>query len=174
MSNTKSATRARPTAAGNRPVARRRRLLGAAAIVFLIYLAYVPALHWSTFIWDDDFYVTRNDAVKSPDGLPDIWSPSSFKTVQYYPLVFTSFWLEVRLFGEDEHVFHTVNVFLHCMNALLVWRIARRLGLPAAWFVGAVFAVHPVHVESVAWITERKNVLSGLFFLLAPCSSPLC
>ena len=167
MSKTKSATRAHPTAAGNLPVARRRRLLGAAAIFFLTYLAYVPALHWSAFIWDDDFYVTHNDAVKSPDGLSDIWSPRAFETVQYYPLVFTSFWLEYRLFGQDEHVFHTVNVLLHCVNALLVWRIARRLGVPAAWFVGAVFAVHPVHVESVAWITERKNVLSGLFFLLA-------
>ncbi|QOJ13253.1 MAG: tetratricopeptide repeat protein [Planctomycetia bacterium] len=140
-------------------------LLIGGAIVVATLVAYVPALQ-AGVIWDDDSYLTRNPLVQAGwDGLRRIWFTT--ESPQYYPLVFTTFWLEHKLWGLAPFGYHLVNVLLHAANALLVWRIARMLNLPAAAVIGAVFALHPVHVESVAWITERKNVLSGLFFLLA-------
>jgi protein O-mannosyl-transferase len=133
-------------------------------IVFLTFIAYSSAVHGG-FIWDDNDYVSKNPLLTAPDGLWRIWTTT--ETRQYYPMVFTSFWVETRLWGLHPTGFHIVNVILHTINAFLVWRLLRRLNIPGAWMVGAVFAVHPVHVESVAWITERKNVLSGMFYLLA-------
>ncbi len=145
---------AKPLAAG--------ALLVAAALASYLPLFTMPA----GFIWDDDAYVTGNATLRSAAGLRDIWlHPGA--TPQYYPLVFTSFWLEYRLWGLDPIGYHAVNVLLHALNVLLLWRILKRLGLPGAFLAAAVFAVHPVHVESVAWITERKNVLSGAFYFAA-------
>ena len=135
----------------------------AAAIVVLTVVAYIPALR-GDFVWDDDFYVTKNRLVKSPAGLPGIWA--SMENPQYYPLVFSSFWIEYNfLWGKHPVGYHAINILLHAVNSVLLWRLLCRLGVPGAWLAGAVFAVHPVCVESVAWITERKNVLSGLFYL---------
>jgi tetratricopeptide (TPR) repeat protein len=145
--------------------ARRWTVLGLAAIVILTLLAYMPVLVDGGFIWDDDDYITRNPLLHDLDGLGRLWIPG--KTHQYYPVVFTTFWVEYQLWGLDPTGYHLVNVLLHIANALLVWRIMRLLRIPGAWLIGAVFALHPVHVESVAWITERKNILSGLFYLLA-------
>jgi protein O-mannosyl-transferase len=144
------------------------------AVVMAAVLAYIPAIK-SAYIWDDDYYVTNNRLIQGGlDGLRDIWAwpiarlrgqpDLRRETPQYYPLVFTTFWVEHKLWGLRPTGYHVVNVLLHLVNAFLVWQIARRLKLPGAGFIGAVFAVHPVFVESVAWITERKNVLSGLFF----------
>ncbi len=141
-----------------------RTILAAAAIVALALVAYLPALG-AGYIWDDDSYLTANPYVQAPDGLARIWVPGY--TPQYYPLVFTGFWIEHALWGQDPVGYHLVNILLHAVNALLVWRVMRRLGLRGAWLIGAVFAVHPMHVESVAWITERKNVLSACFYLSA-------
>jgi len=127
-------------------------------------LAYRPAWHGG-FLWDDDAYVTNNELLTAPDGLRRIWfsfeSPS-----QYFPLVYTTFRIERALWGLNPAGYHVVNVLLHVVNALLVWRLLARLKVPGAWLAGAIFALHPVQVESVAWITERKNVLMGFFFLL--------
>jgi tetratricopeptide (TPR) repeat protein len=128
-------------------------------------LAYQPA--WQAgFIWDDDEYVTDNPLLTAPDGLKRIWfsldSPS-----QYFPLTYTVFRIERSLWGLNPAGFHWVNILLHAANALLVWRLLRRLNVPGAWLAAAIFALHPVQVESVAWITELKNVLSLFFFLLA-------
>ena len=142
---------------------RSRWVFGLALVAFTL-VAYLPA-HAAGFIWDDDWYVTKNELLHDVAGLVRIWVPGH--TVQYYPVVFTSFWIEHHLWGLEPAGYHVVNVLLHALNALLVWRLARGLGIPGAWWIGAAFALHPVHVESVAWITERKNVLSGAFYLSA-------
>jgi len=125
---------------------------------------YQPAWNGG-FIWDDDAYVTNNELLTAPDGLRRIWfsldSPS-----QYFPLVYSTFRIEHALWGLNPTGYHWVNLLLHVANALLVWRLLARLHVPGAWLAGAIFALHPVQVESVAWITERKNVLMGFFFLL--------
>lgn len=134
-------------------------LLLVAAIVF----AYSP-IFGASWIWDDDAYVTRNQALRSLDGLWRIWfAPGA--TPQYYPLTFTSFWIEYQIWGAWPAGYHAVNVLLHALNAVLVWRILAGLGAPGALAIAFVFALHPVQVESVGWITERKNVLSGFFYL---------
>ncbi|MEX2115115.1 MAG: hypothetical protein WD845_18115 [Pirellulales bacterium] len=142
-----------------------RTLLLAAVLVAITANAYAPVFRCG-YIWDDDSYVTRNDTLHSADGLRRIWFEVG-ATPQYYPLVFTSFWIEYQLFGLNPAVGHAINVLLHCAAALLVWRVLLALGLPApvAWLAALIFGIHPVHVESVAWITERKNVLSGVCYL---------
>jgi protein O-mannosyl-transferase len=126
--------------------------------------AYGPAWNGG-FLWDDDDYVTNNELLTASDGLRRIWfsldSPS-----QYFPLVYTTFRLEYALWGLNPTGYHWVNLLLHVANALLVWAVLARLKVPGAWLAGAIFALHPVQVESVAWITERKNVLMAFFFLL--------
>lgn len=135
--------------------------LGLSAIVFL---AFLPSLN-GEFITDDHNYITLNEPVQTWGGLPTIWF--TLEMPQYYPLTFTSFWIEHKIWGLNPRGYHVVNVLLHIANALLLWRVCRRLGVPGAWLAAAVFALHPLHVSSVAWIAERKNVLSALFYLLA-------
>ena len=138
---------------------------GLIALLFFAaaFAAYGPALRAGT-IWDDDAYLTQNHVLREADGLRKIWfAPGS--TDQYYPLVFTTFYLEYRLWGLDPAGYHAVNIALHALNAFLLFLLLRRLGGAGALLAGLLFALHPVHVESVAWITERKNVLSGAFYL---------
>jgi tetratricopeptide (TPR) repeat protein len=135
------------------------------ALVFATVLAYHPV--WRAgFIWDDDAYVTHNPLLTAPGGLRRIWfsldSPS-----QYFPLTYTTFYLERVFWGLNPAGCHGINLLLHSANALLAWRLLARLRLAGAWLAAALFALHPVQVESVAWITERKNVLMVFFFLLA-------
>ena len=136
-------------------------------IVFFVFLAYYPALHGG-YVWDDDVYVTNNPLLSAPDGLMRIWF-STDSPSQYFPLTYTVFRVEYSLWGLNPVGYHTVNFFLHAINALLVWRLLQQLRIPGAWLAAAIFAVHPVMVESVAWITELKSILSLLFFLLALC-----
>jgi tetratricopeptide (TPR) repeat protein len=131
----------------------------------LTMLAYAPAIRGG-FIWDDDDYVENNANLRSVGGLVDIWSkPRS--SPQYYPMVFTTFWVEHQLWGLSATGYHVVNVLLHATAALLLWRVLVALEIPAAFLAACLFALHPVHAESVAWITERKNVLSGVFYFAA-------
>ena len=141
-----------------------RAAVEGAILVGATVLVYLPALRGG-YIWDDALYVTDNFTLRSVHGLYRIWfEPTS--TPQYYPLVFSSFWFEYRLWGLAPLGYHVVNVALHAANALLVRRLLRRLAVPGSLFAAALFALHPVQVESVAWISERKDVLSGLFALL--------
>lgn len=139
--------------------------LGAALLlVALVALAYVPA-YSAGFIWDDDDYVTENPTLRTGEGLRRIWFELG-AVAQYYPLTYTTFWIEYQAWALDPVGYHVVNVLLHALNGVLLWLLLRRLKLPAAWLAAAVFVLHPLCVESVAWVTERKNVLSGAMFLL--------
>jgi tetratricopeptide (TPR) repeat protein len=138
--------------------------LQAAILAAAVILAFQPAWH-AGFIWDDDVYVTHNRLLTASDGLQRIWfsrdSPS-----QYFPMVYTVLRMERDAWGLAPAGFHWVNILLHAANALLLFTLLRRLRLPAPWLAAAIFALHPVQVESVAWITELKNVLSLFFCLL--------
>lgn len=139
--------------------------------VVLGLLALVAAIAWwpvvdCAFVWDDDDYVTQNPVLRAWGGLGQIWTqPSSLP--QFYPLVHTTFWLEYRLWGLSPLGYHIDNVLLHTLAAWRLWRLCPRLGLRVALVPALWFLVHPVHVESVAWITERKNVLSLVCALFA-------
>jgi len=155
--------------AGNEtPASVRRWYQQDGVLAWLLFLAviftYQPS--WQAgFIWDDDAYVTENPLLSAPDGLSRIWfsrdSPS-----QYFPLTYTIFRFEHALWGLNAAGYHWGNILLHAVNGLLLWRLLRNLGVPGAWLGAALFALHPVQVESVAWITERKNVMSLFFSLL--------
>ena len=134
-----------------------------ALLVLLTMVAYGAALR-AGFFWDDDQHLTANRCIIGPSGLRGIWTTSS---AVYYPLVLTSFWIQHAIWGLNPFFYHLVNVLMHAINAILLWRVLLRLGLPAAWFGAALWALHPVQVESVAWVTELKNVQSCFFYLLA-------
>ncbi len=133
-------------------------------IVLLVILAYLPALRGG-FVWDDDSWTTNLSALfRDTIGLRLIWfMPTVLQ--QYYPLSGTTFWLDYQLWKFWTPPYHVENVLLHALAAVLFWRLLLRLQLPGAWLASAIFAFHPVMVESVAWITERKNVLSLVFYL---------
>lgn len=144
-------------------------ILGAAALIVMVLLAYAPAMHGG-MLWDDAAHLIPID-LQSLDGLRRIWfHPGA--TQQYYPITYTAFWLEhalwgdpTRLWGDDTFWYHMVNVIQHASAAMLVWAILHRLRIPGAWLAAAIFAVHPVQVESVAWMSEQKNTLSAACYL---------
>jgi tetratricopeptide (TPR) repeat protein len=145
---------------------RTRRIGEAAILILLPVLAYIPAYD-AGFFSDDESEIVRNERLRTPDGLGEIWTDLEGTDGLFYPLTFTTFWLEYRAWGASPAGYHIDNVLLHSVNALLVWLVLRRLGLPGSWLAGAVFALHPVNVETVAWVTERRNTLSTLFFLVS-------
>jgi len=131
-----------------------------AAIALLVY---GPALGGG-LLWDDTDWIRDNEALRTVAGLWRIWfEPGA--VIQYYPLTYTSWWLDYQLWGLSPTVMHVENVLLHAGNALLFGLLLRRLALPGAAFAALLFLVHPVHSESVAWLVERKNTLSGVFYL---------
>jgi protein O-mannosyl-transferase len=136
-------------------------LPGLLALVTLA--AYAPALR-AGFVWDDDAYVTQNQTLRDLDGLRRIWFELG-AVPQYYPLVHSGFWVEHHLWGLDPLGYHLVNVLLHVLAAVLLARVLLRLEVPAPGLAAILFALHPICVESVAWVTERKNVLSAVFYL---------
>jgi len=143
-------------------------LLQVAMIATATLWIYWPALH-GDWLWDDTVYITENAITQSPTGLENIWfEPGSLS--DYYPIEASVQWMQWRLWGPDSYDYHLTNVILHLLNALLVWRLLAKLGLRLAWLGGLIFAIHPVVVESVAWVAELKNTLSLPFFLLAMCS----
>jgi hypothetical protein len=142
-------------------------LLWAGVIVLAVLTVYSPVLR-GRFIWDDDRHVEKSMALRmGAEGLQKIWfAPASVLIPQYYPLTHTTYWIEYQLFGGEDGrieptVFHVTNTLLHAAGAILLWFILRQLKVPGAWVAAAIFAVHPIEAESVAWISERKNVLSG-------------
>jgi protein O-mannosyl-transferase len=152
-------------AALNLSAARRLRALGGVTlIVVLTAVAYLPAMN-GRFIWDDEALIGNNALVNAPDGLYRIWLTS--EAIDYWPLTNTSFWIEWRLCGNDTRGYHLTNLVLHAAAAVLIWAIVRRLSITGGFFAALLFAVHPVNVESVAWIAQRKNTLAMVFLLLS-------
>lgn len=136
-----------------------------ALLVSLAFSAYIPALD-NGFVWDDDHHITKNNLLISGEGLKNIWfQPGSHQ--QYYPLVLTSFWIQYHLWGVEPFGYHLLNVIIHALNAVIFWLILRKLNISGSWLAACIFALHPVHVESVAWASEHKNVLSGFFYLFS-------
>ncbi|MEY2542834.1 MAG: protein O-mannosyl-transferase [Verrucomicrobiota bacterium] len=127
-------------------------------LVVATTIAYQPAWNGKP-IWDDDIHITSAE-LSSLHGLGRIWTDPA-AAPQYYPLLHTAFWIEHKLWGTWPLPYHLLNVALHALTAVLLWRILERLQLPGAWLAAAIFALHPVLVESVAWISELKNTLSG-------------
>jgi tetratricopeptide (TPR) repeat protein len=141
------------------------RDLGAGVLIFCATLvAYLPALS-GRFIWNDSDYVTRPE-LRSLAGLGRIWTELG-ATQQYYPLLHSAFWVQHTLWGDHPLGYHLVTLVLHAASAILFALVLRRLAVPGAWLAALLFALHPVHVESVAWITEQKNTLSLVFYLTA-------
>lgn len=144
--------------------------LASLSVVVAAGALYWPTLEAGFLTWDDEEMILANPLVLSPQGWSAIWT----RTAQApgwpnYPLFYTSLWLNHHFWGLDPAPYHATNVALHALNALLALWLLRRLGLSrvAAWLCALLFALHPLQVESVAWITERKNVLSGTFYLAA-------
>ena len=141
---------------------------GILLLLTLVFIAYIPAYQAEYIKFDDTNYIVDNELLRTPAGLRHIWTDiGAYRfAVQYYPMTQTSFWAEYQMWGAQPTGYHVTNVVLHAFNAVFVWLILRRLRLPGAFLAALIFALHPVHVHSVAWIVERKNVLSGFFFLL--------
>jgi protein O-mannosyl-transferase len=159
---TEEIPRAEAGAPARRP--RFRRLILSLILVATTFVVYGPALH-GAFLFDDDSLLTSSAIVKAADGLRRIWFTT--QPLDYWPLTNSSFWLEWRLWGLNPTGYHVTNVVLHVGSAFLLWAILCRLSIPGGWLAAMIFALHPVSVQSVAWIAQRKNALSMLFFLLS-------
>ncbi len=141
----------------------RRAILLGLVIAATTTVAYLPAMR-GDFIWDDDTHISANKTLAQPDAVRLIWSKPG-ATCQYYPLTFTAFWAGYRLWGLDPTGYHILNLIWHIITALLLWRLLYVLKVPGAWLGAAIFALHPVNVMSVAWMTELKNTLSTALLL---------
>ena len=148
----------------------RRPLLVALALAVVTAAAYGPALGNDFVNYDDDLYITERPEVRAGltrEGLA--WAFTSFQGANWFPLTRLSWMLDAELFGVEAAAFHATSLALHLLGTLLLFLAMRRMSgdlWPSA-FVAAVFALHPLHVESVAWAAARKDVVSGVFFMLA-------
>jgi tetratricopeptide (TPR) repeat protein len=135
-----------------------------AAIILITALAYLPSINGG-FIWDDHQLLTENRIIPAADGLYRLWCTT--ESPDFWPMTYSTFWIEWRLWGMHQIGYHATNLMLHILGTLLIWIGLRRLSIPGAFLAAAIFAVHPVNVESVAWIAQRKNLMAMLLFLLS-------
>jgi hypothetical protein len=138
-----------------------RNLVFGLVLVAAVVLCFSPALP-GDFLWDDDLHITANPTIVGPLGLKEIWTTAA---ANYFPLVLTNFWVQHALWGLNPFGYHVVTLLFHALAAVLLWRVLLRLNARGAWLGAALWALHPVQVESVAWICELKNTQSAVFFL---------
>ena len=138
-----------------------RNLFFGLGLVTAVVLCFSPALP-GDFLWDDDLHITANPTIVGPLGLKEIWTTAA---ANYFPLVLTNFWVQHALWGLNPFGYHVVTLLFHALAAVLLWRVLVRLNARGAWLGAALWALHPVQVESVAWICELKNTQSAVFFL---------
>jgi protein O-mannosyl-transferase len=142
---------------------RQRDWLWVFVLIGLVCVAYVRVFN-AGFIWDDESHLTQNPCIVGPLGLKEVWT--SGRAI-YYPLVLTTFWTLHKFVDLSPWPYHLLNVLLHAGSAVLLWQVLRQLNVPGAWLGAALWALHPVMVQSVAWVTELKNTQSGFFYLLS-------
>src|SRR5271154_2438025 len=144
------------------------QIAGGLALAAVALMIYWPSLQagWLND-WDDDYNVTGNASLRSLAGLWHIWIPTSTSDWHDWPLTSTFLWIEWHLFGDQTLGYRLCSLGLHVLNGFLIWRLLRRLGLRWGWLGGFLFVLHPLAVESVAWISEIKNTLSLFLFLLS-------
>lgn len=136
-----------------------------AVLLIATVIVYLPSLR-AGFIMDDNAMLTDNPLIAAADGIGRFWytaQPANF----FGPVTASTLWIEWRLWGLNPVGYHATNLVFHCAEVLLLWGILRRLRLPGAWLAALLFAVHPLNVETVAWVTQRKNLAAMLFFLLS-------
>jgi tetratricopeptide (TPR) repeat protein len=141
----------------------RRDWLWGFLLIGLVFIAYAPVFG-AGFVWDDESHLTQNPCIVGPLGLKEIWT--SMRAI-YYPLVLTTFWVLHKFVGLNPLPYHILNVLMHAGSAVLLWHLLRQLEVRGAWLGAALWALHPVMVQSVAWVTELKNTQSCLFYLLS-------
>jgi protein O-mannosyl-transferase len=146
-----------------RPHLCQRDWLWALFLIAFVFIAYARVFN-AGFIWDDESHLTRNPCIVGPLGLKEVWT--SARAV-YYPLVLTTFWTVHKFVGLSPWPYHFFNVLLHAGSAVLLWQVLRQLNVRGAWLGAALWGLHPVMVQSVAWVTELKNTQSGFFYLLS-------
>ena len=147
----------------NRVPVWRRDWFWSLLLIAFVFIAY-SRVFGANFVWDDESHLTRNICVIGPLGLKEIWTTAQ---AVYYPLVLTTFWILHKFLGLNPFPYHLLNVLLHAVSALLLWRTLQLLKIPGAWLGAVLWALHPVMVQSVAWITELKNTQSCVFYLLS-------
>lgn len=141
----------------------KRTSFRALVILLLVFAAHSPALR-AGFIWDDADHLTQNPCVVGPLGFKEIWTT---QRAIYYPMVLTAFWALHKFIGLNPLPYHLLNLSMHAGSVFLLWQVLRQLNVRAAWFGALLWAVHPVTVQSVAWVTELKNTQSCFFYLLS-------
>jgi len=135
------------------------------AMIFLACLwIYTPVYH-GEWLWDDDYLITANPAMRSVDGLWRLWFAPS--TADFLPLTLSFLWMQWQFFGMDPTGYHIVSILLHALGACFLWMLLVRTKIRGAWLAAMLFAMHPLCVESVSWVAEQKNTFSLPFFLLA-------
>ena len=138
-------------------------------IIVVTLFAYWPTRDFDYVRWDEQLYVMENPFLTDPNGLWKGWITIEKTERQYYPLLLTTFWIEYQLWGENPAGYHAVNLWFHLCNNVLVLFLLMALGA-SRWVAGAgalLFSLHPIQVESVAWVAELKNLQSGFFYLCA-------
>jgi Flp pilus assembly protein TadD len=141
----------------------RRDWFWALLLIAFVFIAYTQVFR-AGFIWDDESHLTQNPCVVGPLGLKEIWITTQ---AVYYPLVLTAFWALHKFFGLNPLPYHLLNILLHAASAILLWRVLQVLRVRGAWLGAALWALHPVMVQSVGWVTELKNTQSCVFYLLS-------